>query len=199
MAIEDKERWDNKYNDPETAKRLSEPLALVQDYAKLSPGKQALDIACGMGRHSKYLADEGFEVDALDISSVAISQLQDTAHISAQEVDFDSYVLHKEKYDLIVCAYFLKRSLFMPMIDALKPNGIILMETFLHDPGNERAPSNPAFLLNEGELEGVFDDKCELLHIKEYEDKDYQGFKTMKTQMVARKKSGGMSDNDFWA
>lgn len=199
MAEEDKVRWNKKYEDPETAQSLSEPLQLIQDYSRLSPGKTALDIACGLGRHSKFLADNGFEVDALDISSVAISKLQGTPHITAKEVDFDSYVLPKEKYDLIVCAYFLKRSLFMPIIEALTPNGIILMETFLHDPGNERAPSNPAFLLNEGELEGVFDDKCELLHIKEYEDRDYEGLKTMKTQMVAKKKSGGMSDDDFWA
>ncbi len=195
MAIEDKARWDKKYQDPETAQRLSKPLQIVQDYSKLSQGKNALDIACGMGRHSKYLADNGFEVDALDISSVAISKLQGVPHISAKEVDFDSYILPKEKYDLIVCAYFLKRSLFIPMIEALKPNGIILMETFLEGPNNERAPSNPAFLLSEGELEAFFNEKCELLHIKEYEDRDYQGFKTMKTQMVARKKS----DDDFWA
>jgi cyclopropane fatty-acyl-phospholipid synthase-like methyltransferase len=185
MAQEDKERWDKKYQNKDIP---DVPIQLIQDYAQLSPGKQALDIACGMGRHSKYLVSQGFEVEALDISSVAISQLQDIKHIIAQEVDFDSYVLSKEKYDLIVCVYFLKRSLFMQMIDALKPNGIILMETFLHDPGNERAPSNPAFLLNEGELEAAFNDQCELLHIKEYEDKDYRGYKSKKIQMVARKK-----------
>ena len=199
MAREDKTRWNEKYQDPETAERLSQPIDLVQQYSKLAQGKQALDLACGLGRHSKYLASEGFDVDALDISSVAISKLQNLPHISAQEVDFDSYVLPKEKYDLIVCVYYLNRQLFLPMIEALKPNGILLMETFLHDPGNERAPSNPAFLLNEGELEAFFDDRCELLHIKEYEDRDYKGFKTMKTQMVAKKKSGGMSDDDFWA
>lgn len=196
MAQKDKERWDKKYKDPQIP---TEPIQLLQDYAELSPGKTALDIACGLGRHSKYLAEQGFEVDALDISSVAISQLQGLPNITAKEVDFDSYILPKEKYDLIVCVYFLDRSLFDPMIDALKPNGIIIMETFLHDQSNERVPSNPAFLLNEGELEAAFDDRCELLHIKEYEATDYKSLKVMKTQMVARKKSGGMTDEDFWA
>ena len=185
MAQEDKERWDEKYI--KKTKIPGEPIELLKEYAQLSPGKQALDLACGLGRHSKYLVSQGFKVDALDISSVAIAHLQGVKGIVAKEVDFDTYTLPKEKYDLIVCVYFLKRSLFSQMIDALKPNGIILMETFLHDQGNERAPSNPAFLLNEGELEAFFDDRCELLHIKEYEDRDYQGFKTMKTQMVARK------------
>jgi len=196
MAIADKERWDEKHSKnmmPQT------PIKLVSDYAKLSIGKQALDIACGNGRHSKYLASLGFEVDALDISSVAIEQLQNIPHIHTKQVDFDTYMLEKNKYDLIVCTYFLERKLFPQMIEALKPNGIILMETFLHDEDNERTPSNPAFRLNEGELEAYFDHKMEILHIPEFWDRDYQGFKTMKTSMVARKKSGGMTDEDFWA
>jgi 2-polyprenyl-3-methyl-5-hydroxy-6-metoxy-1,4-benzoquinol methylase len=186
MAQEDKERWDEKYqNNP----MPDEPIKLISDYASLATGRQALDIACGMGRHSKYLASLGFEVDALDISSVAIEQLQKIPHINAKEVDFDTYTLPKEKYDLIVCTYFLERRLLSQMIDALKPNGIILIETFLHDPKNERIASNPAFLLNKGELEATFGDRCELLHIPEFWDIDYRGFKTMKTSMVARKKS----------
>lgn len=185
MALEDKERWDEKYqNNP----MPDEPIKLISDYAKLATGNQALDIACGMGRHSKYLTSLGFEVDALDISSVAIEQLQDIPQINAKEVDFDTYTLAKEKYDLIVCTYFLERRLFPQMIDAVKPNGLILMETFLHHPDNERKSSNPAFLLNAGELESTFNEQCELLHLPEFWAEDYQGYKTMKTSMVARKK-----------
>ena len=196
MAIEDKARWNEKHS-----KNMmpQEPIKLIQDYVHLATGKNALDIACGNGRHSRYLASLGFQVDALDISSVAIEQLQGLDKINAIEVDFDTYQLTKEKYDLIVVTYFLERKLFPQMIAALKPHGIILMETFLHDEGNERTPSNPAFRLNEGELEAYFDHEMELLHIPEFWDTDYQGFKTMKTSMVARKKGGGMSDEDFWA
>ena len=191
MALKDKERWDEKY---QNNKIPDEPIKLITDYAELATGKQALDIACGMGRHSKYLASLGFEVDALDISSVALEKLNGIPHIHAKEVDFDTYTLPKKKYDLIVCTYYLERKLFPQMIEALKPNGIILFETFLHHPENERAPSNPTFMLNEGELEATFDDKCELLHIPEFWDNDYQGYKTMKTSMVAKKKSGGITD-----
>lgn len=186
MAQEDKERWDEKYqNNP----MPDEPIKLISDYASLATGRQALDIACGMGRHSKYLASQGFKVDALDISSVAIEQLQDIPGVNATEVDFDTYVLPKGKYDLIVCTYFLERRLFPQMMDALKPNGIILLETFLHHADNERIASNPAFLLNEGELEETFGEQCELLHIPEFWDIDYKGFKTRKTSMVAKKVS----------
>ena len=185
MAQEDKERWDEKYQDNPMP---DQPINLISDYAALATGKQALDIACGMGRHSKYLVSLGFEVDALDISSVAIKQLQNIPNINAKEVDFDTYTLPKEHYDLIICTYFLERRLFPQIIDALKPNGILLMETFLYDPENDRKPSNPAFLLKKGELETTFGERFELLHILEFWDVDYKGFKTKKTSIVARKK-----------
>ena len=185
MALEDKERWDEKYQDNPMP---DEPIKLISEYASLATGKQALDIACGMGRHSKYLASLGFEVDALDISSVAIAQLQNIPNIHPKEVDFDTYTLPKEQYDLIVCTYFLERRLFPQLTEALKPGGIILMETFLHDPENERKASNPAFILEKGELEATFGKELELLHLPEFWAEDYKGFKTMKTSMVARKK-----------
>lgn len=187
MAQEDKERWDAKYKNSKIAQKLSTPITLLQNYNHLATGKKALDIACGVGRHSKYLASEGFVVDALDISSVAIAQLQDTPYINAIEVDFDTYTLEKGKYDLIVCTYYLERTLFSQMIAALKPNGIIIFETFLHDERNESSPSNPTFLLDKGELENYFTKTCKLVYMREWFDIDYKGNEVMKASMVARK------------
>ncbi len=184
MSQADKERWNAKHQDNQIP---NEPIKLVTQYAKLATGKQALDIACGMGRHSKYLASIGFEVDALDVSSVAIASLQNIPHIYAKEVDFDTYTLAKENYDLIVCTYFLERRLFPQMIESLKPNGLIIYETFLHDEENERVPSNQAFLLEKGELERYFSKSCELIHISQWQEIDYKGYKTMKISMVAKK------------
>ena len=56
MARSDKERWNEKYQDNQIP---NAPIKLVTDYTKLATGKQALDIACGMGRHSKYLVSQG--------------------------------------------------------------------------------------------------------------------------------------------
>ena len=83
MAQLDKDRWDTKHKEnmmPHT------PLEFITTYSKLAMGKKALDIACGMGRHSKYLTQEGFVVDALDISSVAIDNLQNIENINANAV-----------------------------------------------------------------------------------------------------------------
>ena len=186
MAHEDKLRWDAKHKENVMPQ---EPLLLIKTYASLATGTHALDIACGNGRHSRYLASMGFEVDALDISSVAISQLQNTPHIYPKEVDFDSYQLAQNRYDLIVCSYFLERKLFPQMLHALKEGGVIIMETFLHDDANERVPSNPAFRLQKGELEKHFAPSCELIKLESFWDTDHMGFKTMKIAMVAQKRA----------
>ena len=185
MAEVDKLRWDEKHAQ-DTMPHV--PIKFITEYAQLAKGKNALDVACGNGRHSKYLTTLGFEVDALDISSVAIEQLQSTLHINAIEVDFDSYTLKKDSYDLIVCTYFLERKLFPQMLEALKPDGVILMETFVVHQDNGRKATNPTFRLKEGELKTYFEKYCELIYIEEWWDIDYQGFKSLKATMVARKK-----------
>ena len=196
MAREDKDRWDKKYKENPIPTKTVE---VVEKYAKLATGKNALDIACGMGRNAKFLASQGFNVDALDISPVAIENLQNIENIRAQEVDFDSYVLKENAYDLIVCTYFLKRSLFPQIEKALKEDGIFIFETFMHHPDNTKAPSNRSFLLEEGELEVTFDDRYDIMHLSEYMDEGECDERSMKASMVAKKKRGGMTDEDFWA
>ena len=196
MSLEDKNRWDKKYKTNVIPTKIVE---VVEKYAKLAIGKNALDIACGMGRNSKFLATEGFQVDALDISQIAIEKLQNIENITAQEVDFDTYTLKENSYDLIVCTYYLNRSLFSQIEKALKEDGIFIFQTFMHHADNTKSPSNKSFLLEEGELEITFDDRYELLHISEFMDEGVCGEKSMKASMVAKKKRGGMTDDDFWA
>lgn len=186
MAVEDKERWDKKYqfNHPVPTKIVG----VVEKYSKLAKGKNALDIACGMGRHSKFLASQGFEVDALDISSVAIDSLQNIENINAKEVDFDTYTLKENHYDLIVCTHFLKRELFPQILKALKEEGLFIFETFMHHHENSKVPSNRSFLLEEGELEATFDKDYELLHISEFMADVMCNQKCMKASMVAKKR-----------
>lgn len=185
MAQKDKEKWDSKHL---TAPIPDAPIKLITNYATLVNGKQALDIACGMGRHSKYLASQGFKVDALDISSTAIESLQGLENINAKEVDFDSYILEENKYDLIVCTYFLQRSLFPQIEKALKKGGIFIYETYLYHPDNDKIPSNRSFLLEENELKVTFSDRYELIHIQEWWDEDYESSIMMKGSLVAKKK-----------
>ncbi len=185
MSKYDKSKWDEKYKNFDISLK---PLALVKEYAKKADGKTALDIACGMGRHSRYLANEGFFVDALDISIVALNTLKNIKNIYPKEVDFDSYELEKNRYDLIVCTYFLERLLFPQIDDALKSGGILLMETFVGDKSNECIPSNKKFLLKSYELRNYFEKSCDILFYEEKFSTNPKGERSMIASLAARKR-----------
>lgn len=185
MAMEDKLKWDKRHIESPIS---TAPVTLVTENAALAPGKEALDIACGMGRHARFLASRGFHVDALDISSTAIESLQAVENISAKEVDFDTYELGKKKYDLIVCTYFLERRLFPQIIEALKESGILIYETFVYHPDNQMVPSKRHFLLAQGELEEAFGENLDIVSLSEAWTMTIKGDKMMKGLLVAKKK-----------
>lgn len=184
MSILDKKRWEKKYQNLE--KIPTKPIELLKNSISLAPTKEALDIACGMGRHSIYLASLGFKVDAIDISSTAINHLKDKNNIFAKEVDLDGYKLKKEAYGLIICSYFVQRDILNQILDALKPNAVAIIETFIYHKDNQREPSNPSFLLQKGELETIFNSN--ILKIEEFWSIDYLGYKRKKVSCVVIKK-----------
>ena len=76
MAQTDRQRWDARYRDGAYEQRVWPSAYLQQCVPLIAPtqlGVRALDIACGRGRNSLYLAQQGFAVDAVDVSSVAIA------------------------------------------------------------------------------------------------------------------------------
>ncbi|HHS93646.1 MAG TPA: methyltransferase domain-containing protein [Campylobacterales bacterium] len=185
MSIEDKVRWNKKYEHQLLVP--SHVLDVVKEFSAKVTGTKAVDIACGMGRHSRFLAQNGFEVDALDISDVAIESLKNVANITPIMVDFDEYKLKENAYDLVVCTYFLERKLFPQIQKALKKEGIFIFETFMHHEKNTKVPSNKSFLLNKGELEESFSEGFEILHHKEFMDESICGDISMKCSIVIKK------------
>lgn len=184
MSVEDKIRWNDKYTNGLLPQNVIE---VVKNYAKEANGNKALDIACGMGRNAKLLAKMKFEVHALDISEIAIESLKGIEHIDAKVVDFDTYVLKENSYDLIVCSYFLERKLFPQIEAALKEGGVFIFETFMHDEQNTKVPTNKTFLLDKGELEATFSKGYSMIHLESFMDKNICGDKSMRASMVVRK------------
>ena len=129
MTKKDREKWDSRYR-----KDLggSEPSPILMKYWKSASIGNALDIACGNGRNSIFLADKGFFVDAVDISTVATRQLAGkTPNINAICTDLDTWDISPNRYDLIVNIRFLDRRLFPGIQDGLKPGGVLIFESFL--------------------------------------------------------------------
>ena len=153
--IEDKHRWNEKY---ETAPMPSEPIkALVSHIGLITEGSKALDIACGKGRHTHFMADKKIYVDAVDYSDVALDALKSSSYINPIDTDLDHYIIDADSYDIIVCTNFLSRRLFPFIKDGLKKSGIVVFETFMecgHPDAHQT--TNIEYLLRKNELLHTF-------------------------------------------
>ena len=116
------------------------------------PGGDALDVACGSGRHSRLLAQLGFEVDAVDRDAGLFREPPPGVRVLSADIESGPWPYEGKRFDAIVVANYLHRPLLPTLVGSLEPGGILLYETFAR--GNERfgKPSNPAFLLEPGEL-----------------------------------------------
>ena len=132
---------------------------LTSHAALLPPRGEALALACGRGRHAMWLARHGLHVTALDRSDEAIAALAHAAR--EQELSIDAHVVDLEqpgvdlggsRYDVIVGVHYLHRPLFPAIIAALRSGGLLVYETFTRAQARRGKPSNPAFLLEPGEL-----------------------------------------------
>lgn len=135
-----------------------------------------LDIACGSGKDLVYLTQQGWEMAGVDRSSTSLqtaNELADNANvkINTAVVDleaggnpFDDYVANN--FDLITVSRYLHRPLFPYIKRLIKPEGIIIYQTFMV--GCELTeigrPRNPDFLLKSGELADHFHDAEILLN-----------------------------------
>ena len=120
----------------------------------IRPGSEVLDLACGTGRHARFLAARGCSVLAVDRDAEAIATLAAVPGVFTRRADLEgaTWPFAPASFDAIVVANYLHRPLFGPVVAALRPGGVLVYETFML--GNERfgRPSNPHFLLRPGEL-----------------------------------------------
>jgi tellurite methyltransferase len=158
----DRTKWNERYS----GERYYFPFAPSRFLAEslpsilpLLPGRRALDIACGEGRNAIFLAQQGFAVDAVDISERGLERgAQRAAEVGVRVnfvlADLEEYRLERG-YDLVVNFNFLLRPLIPAMIDQLAPGGVIVMETILDSP-TLPGEHKREFLLQPGELERLF-------------------------------------------
>lgn len=122
--------------------------------------KRALDVACGFGGSALYLASLGYQVDAVDISGVALSQAQAEArrrslHLRLIQADLSRWWVPPCRYDLSIVKYFLNRNLLPQLARGLLPGGLLFVETWNLHVLSVRPSFDPTFLLKPGEL-GLF-------------------------------------------
>ena len=134
---------------------VTAPSAWVMRWADRVPaGGRVLDVACGSGRHARYFAGRGHPVEAVDRDATLLGALASVGGVHARHADLESgdWPYAGERFAGIVVANYLHRPLLPRLLATVAPGGILIYETFAA--GNERygRPSNPAFLLEPGEL-----------------------------------------------
>src|SRR5690242_12817370 len=136
------------------------PAPWVTGHAHLLPrGGLTLDLACGRGRHAYWLASHGWPVIALDRDREAIDYLQGEAsarHLAilaaVRDLESGPLSLGTGLFDAIVVVHYLHRPLFPALLEALRPGGVLVYETFTRTQASRGKPRNPDFLLMDGEL-----------------------------------------------
>jgi SAM-dependent methyltransferase len=131
------------------------PSPWVRRFAPLiAEGGRVLDLACGNGRHARYLAESGYLVEAVDRDVDAISRLSGIAGIDVRRADLENgpWPYGGVLFAGIVVTNYLWRPLMGSLMASLDNGGVLIYETFMI--GNEcfGKPSNPAFLLGPDEL-----------------------------------------------
>ncbi len=163
------------------------------------PRGQALDLACGGGRHSRLLASLGLEVLAVDRDPQALAA---TGGERIRTLAFDlerpdvvsdpAFPLEEGRYAGIVVTNYLHRPLLPLLLSSLAEGGVLLYETFAQGNGQFGKPSNPAFLLAPGELlQAVIDHPGRAgLRVLAYEDGYVASPKPAMVQRICVRRDG---------
>jgi len=141
--------------------------AWIARVARLAAGRvrppAALDVAMGRGRHTGLLAEAGFKAFGVDRNPEALAEaLREAARhglrLHVWAADLEAGVLPSARFDLLVCARYLQRSLFGAIRAGVKPGGVVLYETFtVRQRSCGAGPRSPDHLLGIGELRQAFE------------------------------------------
>lgn len=173
------EEWDAKHRLAAAKEGAEAPVGILCELLPLLPAGAALDLACGTGRNTLFLAEHGRHVTAVDWSEAALEILEARAQrckiparrirtlneakrtiqagIDLMKADLERIELPANRYSVILCIRYLQRSLFPSICRALRSGGMLLLETYtqaqLEFCGG---PRDPTHLLKAGELREAF-------------------------------------------
>ncbi len=153
------QKWDKRYQEKLPFIKRSEAHQWLVAHHAVLKGGIALEIACGLGRDAVWLAQRGYRVIATDISRRALQGAQHRAG-AARVLDQILFVLSDVRelafpphsFDLLVGFSFWEREKAPALKTWIKPDGLIIYETFNEAWHNFRPGMDPKHMLRPGEL-----------------------------------------------
>lgn len=161
MSEADRRHWDARHRAFDVAGEddVGPPRALAAFQDLFPTTGIALDVACGRGTGSVWLARRGMEVLGVDVSAVAIDMARRLAELvevvdrcSFQVHDLDRGLPDSSLVDLVLCHKFRDPGLDAPMIERLAPGGVLAIVALCQE-GDGTRP----FRVRPGELREAFD------------------------------------------
>jgi SAM-dependent methyltransferase len=152
-------------------RKLADPSTWVVRFAPLiTTGGAVLDVACGEGRHARWLEAHGYRVTGIDRDEAALSvsgaRERIVCDLEAQVDPRETWPLHGRRFAGVIVTNYLHRPLFPLLLESLADGGVLIYETFAVGNARFGKPANPDFLLEEGELL----ERCRGLQVVAYED-----------------------------
>ena len=115
---------------------------------------RALDLACGKGRHSIFLSNQGYNVLSVDTNEISLN-LFNGRSIRKKAIDVEdvnNWPLEEKNFYVIVVTNFLNRTIFPLIINSVDTGGYLIYETFSDGHQNIGRPNNPKYILKSKEL-----------------------------------------------
>ena len=129
--------WDERFRNGEYP-QAPDPAPMFERYVEAAPVGRALDVATGTGRNAVFLADAGYEVDAVDQSREGLRVTRDRAaergvadRLHPVQADVPSYAFPEATYDLVAVSFYRVVDRFPDVKEALVPGGVLFVEHHL--------------------------------------------------------------------
>ncbi|BEP92642.1 class I SAM-dependent methyltransferase [Acidovorax sp. A79] len=132
----------------------------------IAPGSTVLDVACGAGRHLRWLHGLGHPVVGVDRSAEALAACEGLGELVLADIENGPWPLAGRRFGAVVVTNYLWRPLLPTLVESVAPGGVLIYETFAHGNGTVGRPARPEFLLAPGELLSA----CAGLRTVAYED-----------------------------
>lgn len=131
--------WDARYSEPGFAYGI-DPNAFLAGVVERLPRGRALCLGEGEGRNGVFLAEKGFEVEAVDLSTVGLEKAQGLAaergvELKTTVADLSSYAIDEGAWDVIVSIFChlppdARRRLHRQIAGGLKEGGALVLEAY---------------------------------------------------------------------
>lgn len=186
--------WEKRYRNGDYDPR-EHPSPLLAETVDWLPEGRALDLATGQGRNALFLAEQGYDVQAIDIAPAALEEAKrraDDRGVTAEWIaaDIDEFDLPTDAYDVITISYYYNFDKLPDVKEALAPGGVLLYEHHLRSSEPvDRGPSGDRYRMRSNDLLRA----CADLTILRYEEatRDVDGESAAVVSLAARNTTGG--------